>query len=203
MTKIKICGCRTPADIEYATEAGADFVGMVVAQNPTRFVPAEDRPSMVHAARHLGIPLVCVLRNNPKPSSAVEAIEWYPGDIVQWHGQEDSDWAKVDPRPSIRAVAGAKGLRQHADFPCRHFLLDHDQPGSGKPFDWSSLQHMELPKQWFLAGGLHAGNIDLAIRTLRPWAVDVSSGVESAPGVKCRKRIQDFVAAVRQAEHQA
>ena len=203
MTKIKICGCRNPEDIQYAAEAGADFVGMVVAPNSTRFVPAEDRPSLVQAATRFDIPLVCVLRNNPKPRDQIEAEDWYPGDMVQWHGQEDSSWSLTDSRPSIRAVGGAKGLVEHAGFPCRHFLLDHDQPGSGQPFDWSSLQDISLPKEWILAGGLNAVNVEVAVRTLKPWAVDVSSGVESSPGVKSLEKIQAFVTAVKRADHMA
>ena len=203
MTKIKICGCRTPADIQYAAEAGANFVGMVVAVNTTRYVPPEDRPSLVEAASHFQIPLVCVLRNNSKPKDQTEAENWYPGDMVQWHGQEDSSWSLVDSRPSIRAVSGAKGLIHHAGFPCLHVLLDHDQPGSGQTFDWGSLKGVDLPEEWFLAGGLNSGNVGEAIRTLKPWAVDASSGVESSPGVKCREKIQAFVAAVRRADHKA
>ena len=200
MTKIKICGCRTPADIQHAAEAGADFVGMVVAENTKRYVPPRDRSSLVAAARDFDIPLVCVLRDNPKPKDKSEAGRWYPGDMVQWHGHEDESWALIDPRPSIKAVSGAKGLLEHAGFPCRHFLLDHDQPGSGHPFDWGSLEGSSLPEEWFLAGGLNAGNVENAIITLKPWAVDVSSGVESSPGVKCREKIQAFVDEVRRVD---
>ena len=200
MTKIKICGCRSPEDIQHAAEAGADFVGMVVAPNTTRYVPDEVRPSLIAAASHYEITLVCVLRNNPKPRNPAEAENWYPGDMVQWHGQEDDDWPLVDPRPSIRAVSGARGLAENANFPCRHFLLDHDQPGSGQPFDWRSLQRIDLPKQWLLAGGLHSGNVEHAVRMLEPWGVDVSSGVESSPGLKCREKIRAFVEAVRRAD---
>ena len=203
MTKIKICGCRTPADIQHAAEAGADFVGMVVAENTKRYVPIEDRSSLVAAARDFDIPLVCVLRDNPKPQDQSEAENWYPGDIVQWHGQEDESWPLVDSRPSIRAVSGAEGLLQHAGFPCRHFLLDHDHPGSGHAFDWDSLKGSRLPEEWFLAGGLNAGNVENAIRTLNPWAVDVSSGVESSPGVKCQAKVRAFVAAVKRADENA
>ena len=200
MTKIKICGCRTPADIQHAAEADSDFVGMVVAENTKRYVPTEDRSSLVAAAREFDIPLVCVLRDNPKPQDNSEAERWYPGDMVQWHGHEDESWPLIDPRPSIRAVSGANGLLEHAGFPCRHFLLDHDQPGSGHPFDWGSLEGSILPEEWFLAGGLNAGNVENAIRTLKPWAVDVSSGVESSPGVKCREKIQAFVDEVRRVD---
>ena len=203
MTKIKICGCRTPADIQHAAEAGADFVGMVMAENTKRYVPPRDRSSLVAAAREFDIPLVCVLRDNPKPQDKSEAERWYPGDMVQWHGHEDESWPLIDPRPSIRAVSGAKGLLEHAGFPCRHFLLDHDQPGSGHPFDWGSLEGSSLPEEWFLAGGLNAGNVEDAIRKLKPWAVDVSSGVESSPGVKCREKIQAFVDEVRRVDQKA
>lgn len=200
MTKVKICGCRTPEDIQHAVEAGADLVGMVLAPNTTRFVPVEARLPLVEAAGHFGVPLVCVLRNNPIPSGPAEARDWYPGDWVQWHGQEGPEWPSVDHRPSIRAVAGASGFREQSEFRCNHFLVDHDQPGSGRIFDWSSLQNVQMPKGWFLAGGLTAENVGRAVRTLQPWAVDVSSGVESSPGVKCKQKIQDFIAAVRRAD---
>ena len=96
MTKIKICGCRTPADIQHAAEAGADFVGMVVAENTKRYVPPRDRSSLVAVARDFDIPLVCVLRDNPKPQDQSEADHWYPGDMVQWHGHEDESWSLID-----------------------------------------------------------------------------------------------------------
>ncbi|MCH2151538.1 MAG: hypothetical protein MK075_07875, partial [Phycisphaerales bacterium] len=96
MTKVKICGCRTPEDIKHAAEAGADFVGMVLAPNTTRFVPVGDRSALVKTAQHFGIPLVCVLRDNPMPAGPDEAKDWYPGDWVQWHGQEGSEWSAVD-----------------------------------------------------------------------------------------------------------
>ena len=183
--------------------SGCRFCWHGCGRKTKRYVPTEDRPSLVAAARDFDIPLVCVLRDNPKPKDKSEAERWYPGDMVQWHGHEDESWPLIDSRPSIRAVSGAKGLLEHAEFPCRHFLLDHDQPGSGHPFDWGSLEGSSLPEEWFLAGGLNAGNVENAIRTLKPWAVDVSSGVESSPGVKCREKIQSFVDAVRRVDQKA
>ena len=200
MTKIKICGCRTSADVEAAAAAGADFAGMVLAPNTIRFVPPENRPAIVAAARASNITLVCVLRNNPKPADPVEAERWYPGDMVQWHGNEQAEWARLDPRPAIRAVSGADGFARHAHFPCRHFLIDHRDPGSGQAWDWDSLRSIALPGDWFLAGGLHPDNVRAAIDAVAPWAVDVSTGVEATRGQKCPKKIQDFVQAVRQSD---
>ena len=121
MTKIKICGCRTPADIQHAAEAGSDFVGMVVAENTKRYVPTEDRSSLVVAAREFDIPLVCVLRDNPKPQDQSEAERWYPGDMVQWHGHEDESWPLIDPRPS-----------DYGDFRGRSSLADQTPSRGGR-----------------------------------------------------------------------
>ncbi|MAV55647.1 MAG: N-(5'-phosphoribosyl)anthranilate isomerase [Phycisphaerae bacterium] len=200
MTKIKICGCQTPADIQHAAACDVDFVGMVLVPGTIRFVPPNQRPDLVKTARDCNVTLVAVLRNNPKPSTADESRSWYPGDMVQWHGQEDTSWSHVETRPSIRAVAGRHGLLEHANFPCSHVLVDHQNPGSGQPFDWPSLHEVPRPERWLLAGGLNAGNVAEAIRMLQPWGVDVSSGVESAPGVKCADRMMSFADAVRAAD---
>ena len=95
MTKVKICGCRSAADIEAAAAAGADFAGMVLAPQSVRFVPQESRSRIVEAARSCSITLVCVLRNNPKPADPAEAERWYPGDMVQWHGDEGSELSLI------------------------------------------------------------------------------------------------------------
>ena len=109
----------------------------------------------------------------------------------------------MTPILSLESLIPTIAFTAENGFPCRHFLLDHDQPGSGHAFDWGSLNASSLPEEWFLAGGLNAGNVENAIRTLKPWAVDVSSEVESSPGVKCREKIQEFVDAVRRADHKA
>ncbi len=203
MTKVKICGCRSAADIEAAAAAGADFAGMVLAPQSVRFVPPESRSRIVEAARSCNITLVCVLRNNPKPVDPAEAERWYPGDMVQWHGDEGSEWASLDQRPAIRAVSGADGLRKHGKFPCRHLLVDHPEPGSGQTWDWAALQPDAPEGDWFLAGGLDAENVGDAIRALNPWAVDVSTGVEASPGEKCPQKIREFAEAVRRSVRQA
>ena len=102
MTKVKICGCRTPEDIKHAAEAGADFVGMVLAPNTTRFVPAGERSALVETAQHFGTPGV---RPPGQPYSgwSDEAKDWYPGDWVRWHGQEGlSGPLLIGGQPSAR-----------------------------------------------------------------------------------------------------
>ena len=79
MTKIKICGCQTPADIQHAAACDVDYVGMVLVPGTIRFVPPNQRPDLVKTARDCNVTLVAVLRNNPKPSTSDESRSWYPG----------------------------------------------------------------------------------------------------------------------------
>jgi phosphoribosylanthranilate isomerase len=127
--------------------------------------------------------------------------------LLQFHGDEGDGWCAQFGHPFLKAIAMGEGVaalpRLH-DYPhATGLLLDGhaagEAGGSGKAFDWSLLPD-ELAQPLILAGGLHAGNVGDAVRAARPWAVDVASGVESAPGVKDPARLAAFIRAVRTAD---
>jgi phosphoribosylanthranilate isomerase len=124
--------------------------------------------------------------------------------LLQFHGDESDGWCAQFGHPFLKAIAmgeGAAALPRLRDYPhATGLLLDGhaagEAGGSGKAFDWSLLPG-GLAQPLILAGGLHAGNVGDAVRTARPWAVDVASGVESAPGIKDPARLEAFIRAVR------
>jgi phosphoribosylanthranilate isomerase len=136
-----------------------------------------------------------------------EVLAQVPLDIIQFHGAERPDECRRYGRRYLKALHvrdGANLLAQAAEYQdAAGLLLDAFVPGvpggSGRTFDWAAVP-AGLPRPLLLAGGLDAGNVAAAIRRVRPWAVDVSSGVESAPGIKDAARIEAFMQAVRQVD---
>lgn len=207
-TRIKICGITTPGDAAAAVAAGADALGVVLA-------PGKRQVSIDAAARALADvpPLVARVGVfvNAEPAFVDEAIARIGLTAVQFHGDETPEQCAATSIPVIKA------LRVGTDFALQVFepfrgtvaslLLDTYTPGShggtGRTFDWSA-QAGVVPggASLILAGGLTALNVAEAIRTLHPFAVDVSSGVESSPGVKDHAAINAFVAAVRAADQE-
>jgi phosphoribosylanthranilate isomerase len=203
-TRIKICGLTRAADVDAAVRAGADAVGFVLyAKSPRHVAPAH----AAELARRLP-PFVTpvglfVNATMPEIEAAVAAI---PQLLLQFHGDESpSDCARAG-RPFIRAGRVTPGF-DLLDFASRFaqaqaLLLDahvDGYGGGGKVFDWS-LVRSAVPLPVVLSGGLHAGNVIQGIQLLRPWAVDVSSGVESAKGIKDADAIRRFCDAVREAD---
>jgi phosphoribosylanthranilate isomerase len=203
-TRIKICGLSREADVDAAVEAGADAVGFVFYPQSPRHV------SMARAAelaRRLP-PFVSAvgLFVNAGPAPVAAAIEAVPGLVLQFHGDEAPGYCSGFRRPYVRAVRVAPGV-DLLDFAARYadaraLLLDapvEGYGGGGKVFDWS-LVPAAVPLPVVLSGGLHAGNVIDGIRQVRPWAVDVSSGVERSRGVKDPAAIRRFCEAVREAD---
>jgi phosphoribosylanthranilate isomerase len=203
-TRIKICGVSRPADVVAAVEAGADAVGFVFYAQSPRHV------SLAHAAalaRELP-PFVAPvgLFVNATATDIVAAALAIPQLLLQFHGDESPEFCARFGRPYLKAARMAPGLdlldfaRQYSD--AQALLLDAHVDaygGGGKVFDWS-LVPTAVPRPVVLSGGLHAGNVIQGIQHVRPWAVDVSSGVESSRGVKDAEAIRRFCEAVREAD---
>jgi len=203
-TRIKICGLTREADVDAAVEAGADAVGFVLYDKSPRHVTIE-RAAVL--SRRLPVFVTPVgLFVNATPPQVDAALQGMPQLLPQFHGDETPLDCRRAARPYLRAVRMREGLdlldfaRQFSD--AQALLLDthvEGYGGGGKVFDWS-LVPPGVPLPVVLSGGLHAGNVIAGILQVRPWAVDVSSGVESAKGIKDADAIRRFCDAVRKAD---
>lgn len=205
MTRIKCCGMTRVEDALLAARLGADAIGLVFTARSRRQVDI----AQARVIRRALPPFVtCVALFMDDEASLVEdVLATVQPDLLQFHGDESNDWCAQFDTPWLKAVAmgeGAAALPKLRAYPgATGLLLDGhglgEAGGSGKAFDWSLMPH-DLAQPLVLAGGLHAGNVGAAIRTARPWAVDVASGVESAPGIKDPAKLSAFIAAVRSAD---
>ncbi|WP_418320055.1 phosphoribosylanthranilate isomerase [Piscinibacter sakaiensis] len=203
-TRIKICGLTREADVDAAVAAGADAIGLVFYPPSPRHV---DIDRAVRLARRLP-PFVTpvglfVNASSAEVGAVVDAI---PNLLLQFHGDETPADCRHAGRPYLRAARMAPGL-DLLDFAAsfadaQALLLDTHvvgYGGGGKVFDWS-LVPADLPCPVVLSGGLHAGNVGDGILQVRPWAVDVSTGVEAAKGIKDAAEMVRFCNAVREAD---
>lgn len=201
--RIKICGLTRAEDAQAAIDAGADALGLVF------YPPSPRHVELARAARLalLAPPFVSVvgLFVNAEPSRVRETLEAVPLHLLQFHGDEDDAYCRQFNRPYIKAARVKPGfdLLQYAlDFPAAQAILAdafaETYGGGGKPFDWRLIPS-ERPKPLVLSGGLDAANVGEAIARVRPAAVDVSSGVETARGIKDAAKIRAFIAAARAA----
>ena len=203
-TRIKICGVSRPEDVTAAVDAGADAVGFVFHPGSPRYLTAEKAGVLAAALPPYVTPVGLFV--NAVPATIAAAVAVIPALVLQFHGDETPQECAAAGRPYLRAARMAPGF-DLLDFARRFdeaqgLLLDaHVEAygGSGKVFDWS-LVPRAVPHRLVLSGGLHAANVGSGIRELRPWAVDVSSGVESARGVKDAAAIHAFCDAVREAD---
>ena len=197
MTKIKLCGLSRPCDIECANKLRPEYIGFVFAPKSKRFVPPETAAEL----RKLLSPIVQAVGVfvNEKPKTVADLLNKNIVDIAQLHGGEDENYIKqlrsLTDKPIIQAFRietesdTDKANRSSADF----VLLDSGA-GTGEVFDWGLIKTIERP--YFLAGGLRLDNVEKAVETLSPYAVDVSSGIETG-GMKDKHKMAKFVAAVR------
>ena len=206
-TRIKICGLTREADVDCAVQSGADAVGFV-------FYPCSPRHVAVARAIELAKrlpPFVTPvgLFVNASARDIAEAVTALPHLVLQFHGDETPEQCRYFGRPYLRA-ARMRPKFDLLDF-CSSYasaqaiLLDtfvENFGGSGKVFDWSLVPH-NVPLPVVLSGGLRAANVGEGISRVRPWAVDVSSGVESAKGIKDAAAIRRFCEAVHEADARA
>jgi len=199
---VKICGLAREADVEAAAEAGADLAGFVFAPSPRRL---SARRASVLRARLEGTPVRAVgVFVGGTPEEIRRIAEEARLDLVQLQSEGPED-ARAIGLPVIRAlrVNGDRLVGRANDPSAAWYLLDAFDPerggGTGRAFDWEAARSLALPRPFLLAGGLRPENVGEAIAILRPDGVDVSSGVEEAPGRKSREQIRRFVRAARDA----
>ena len=201
-TRVKICGLTRPEDVDAAVAAGVDAVGLVFHPASPRAVTAEQAAILCERLP----PFVAAvgLFVDATESQIRAVLDRVPLDLLQFHGDEPPGdcgrfgrrWIKaLRMRPGLDLVAQARTYRGAAGL-----LLDAFDPvlagGTGRTFDWGRIPpHLELPI--VLAGGLRPDNVAEAIRRVRPFAVDVSGGVESAKGIKDPVKISAFLSGVR------
>ena len=207
MTRVKICGITRVEDALAAAHSGADAIGLVFYQ---------------HSPRHVGIELAAQLADALPPFVSVvglfvnadaalvrEVLARVPVDLLQFHGDETPEYCAQFGKPYLKAIrvrAGVDLLQCASDFrSARGLLLDahvEGMPGgTGTAFDWTLIPK-RLPLPVILSGGLDAENVSAAIRQVRPYAVDVSSGVEASKGIKDAAKIVAFIKEVKQIDLQ-
>lgn len=198
MTRIKLCGLSRPCDVEAANRLRPDFIGFVFYRPSKRYVsPGTARKLRQQLAP--GILAVGVFVDE-SPENVAALLQSGVIDIAQLHGREDNAYIERLRRLTDKPVIKVLRVKEEADCAAaessaaEYVLLDSGM-GSGETFDWSAVAGVGRP--YFLAGGLDAGNVSAAIRALHPFAVDVSSGVET-DGFKDSRKMAAFVAAVRE-----
>jgi phosphoribosylanthranilate isomerase len=203
--RIKICGLTRRDDLLAAVQAGADAIGLVFYAPSARCVDLQTAAALARAVP----PLISVvgLFVNADAAQVRETLAAVPLHLLQFHGDEDERYCRQFDRPYLKAARVKPGLdlvQYAASFPtAQAIVLDafvDGYGGGGKVFDWSLIPPRQtMGKPIVLSGGLDAGNVGEAIARVQPAAVDVSSGVESAPGIKDAEKIRAFIAAVRAA----
>lgn len=204
--RIKICGLTRVEDVKTVVAAGVDAIGFVFTASPRRISVRK----AVQLSGHIpdGVLRVGLFLNQPE-TEIERVLNEVALDILQFHGSESEPQCMAFGIPYLKAVAmtdDQSARRAERDYPAAMGLLldSHtvDKPGgSGHVFDWTMSR--PLNQQVWLAGGLNADNVGRAIRTVRPYAVDVSSGVETSPGIKDAAQINAFVLAVKNAVGQS
>ena len=203
--RIKICGLTRVEYVTSAIDAGADAIGFVFTESPRR-ISAETAIGLVNRVPR-GVLRVGLFLNQDR-SEFGQVINSVPLDVLQFHGSETERECDTFGLPWLKAVAmenAGSAKQAERDFPnAMGLLLDSHasgkRGGSGKVFDWSLSRPVSKPV--WLAGGLNTGNVAQAIRMVRPFAVDVSSGVEVSPGIKDATRMMAFINAVREVENE-
>ena len=203
-TRIKICGLTREVDVDDAVAAGADAVGFVLWPRSPRAVTAARAGELARRLPPLVTPVLLFV--NAAPAEIGAGLQAVPQALLQFHGDEDAAACDAAGRPYLRAARMAPGF-DLLDFAGRFpqaagLLLDahvEGYGGGGKVFDWSSIPH-GVPCPVVLSGGLSPANVTDGVTRVRPWAVDVSSGVESAKGVKDAALMRRFCQAVRDAD---
>ena len=189
MTRIKICGVRTASDARFAVDAGADAIGV-------NFVPSSPRCIDVDGAR-------AVVREVGSDTLVVAIVAGMSLEAMRALREATGVSCLLPHAYASIAVATAEDAARAEATPGEYVMVDAKVPGAlggtGQAFDWSLVVGLAQRRRVVLAGGLTAGNVTRAIEQVRPWCVDVASGVESAPGVKDPDKVRAFVAAVRSA----
>lgn len=200
MTRIKLCGLSRIRDIEAANALAPDYVGFVFAENSRRYVTPE-QAAVLKSRLASGIAAVGVFVDE-KPETVARLMNRGVIDMAQLHGSETEDYVRLlrtlTDKPLLQAfrIHSAPDCRRAAASSADYVLLDSGA-GTGRAFDWELVR--EVGRPYFLAGGLDAENVERAVLRLHPYAVDVSSGIET-DGSKDRGKMEEFVRIVREAD---
>lgn len=198
MTRIKLCGLSRICDIEAVNELRPEYIGFVFAPKSRRYVNQE-RAAELKGLLHPGIKAVGVFVDEA-PETVARLLKAGTIDIAQLHGGETEEYIgklrMLTDSPIIKAfrIDTQRDIEAANESSADFVLLDSGAGGTGTVFDWKLLEKVERP--YFLAGGLGIENVADAVQALRPFAVDVSSGIET-DGVKDRNKMREFVKRVR------
>jgi len=191
---VKICGITSVDAIEAAAAAGADAVGFVFAPSPREVSPRQARELAAHLPDHV---LKVAVFRHPEPARVAEVLDALEPDWVQ---TDAADFASFELPAGCRALPVYRsGAAPDANAAPQRLLFEGPVSGSGETADWRAASELASRAELILAGGLDPENVTDAIRAVRPWGVDVSSGVERTRGVKDPSKIADFVARARAA----
>jgi phosphoribosylanthranilate isomerase len=197
MVRVKICGITSLDDALVAVDAGADALGFVFYGKSPRYIPPQTASRIIIAlppfVQTVGLFVNC-------ESGIVNELADSCGlDLVQLHGDEPPDYCNLIERRVIKAlrVRGRDSLEMIGNYKVSGILLDAYAPnaygGTGKTFNWDIAREVADRFSIILAGGLTSDNVGEAVKSVRPYAVDVSSGVESAPGIKDSDKVREFI----------
>jgi len=200
-TRVKICGITRCEDAQLAVDAGVDAIGLVFYEKSPRFV-CNELAAEISQTIPAFVSRVALFKDADEQmiQSVLSHVEI---DLIQFHGSETASFCEQFNLPYIKAL-GMKGTEHDMNYlissaekyhSAKALLLDAHAPGeaggTGETFDWFSINKVDKPI--VLAGGLNAENVKQAIETVHPYAVDVSSGVESTPGIKDKEKISAFM----------
>ena len=209
MTRIKICGLTLPDDAARAATGGADFVGLNFWPRSKRYITPDRAPLIASIVRSTGSAKIVGVFVDAEIDEIQSIASTVDLDIIQLHGDESPDYVKrislavYRPVWKALAIASSKDLVALDGWPAEAILLDAPSPGkggAGVTFDWKLAREARerYPKiKFVLAGGLTPDNVTHAIQTVEPWAIDVASGVEVAPGIKDPAKLDAFIGAAR------
>lgn len=200
MTKIKLCGLSRPCDIEAANVLKPEYIGFVFAPKSRRYITPEKAEEL---KRLLAPDIKAVgVFVNETPETVACLLGNGIINIAQLHGDEDEDYIKWLRKLSDKPIIKAFSIKEEqdilaAEISVADYILLDSGAGTGTEFDWNLIQNIGRP--YFLAGGLGPGNVENAVKILKPYAVDVSSGIETN-GVKDQCKMAEFFAAVRKGD---
>ncbi len=202
-TWIKFCGFTRPQDLQHACELQVDAVGLVLVPKSSRYLELEQ-------ARMLIEDIVAPTRSvllflNPSQGQVEQAVETLEPDLLQFHGTEPADFCAGFGIPWMKALSQSVAADQMGRYPgAFKLLIDSHQPGglggTGETIDPVRFPGDSDGSRWLIAGGLNPANVAASVAQLRPFGVDVSSGIETSPGIKDRLKMTDFVEQVRHAD---